>query len=84
MLNAGKKNQPKNNWSLRLIGFYQIILSPFFGGNCRFYPSCSCYAHEAFTQYSWPKAFVLSLKRLLKCHPFGPYGYDPLPERKTL
>jgi uncharacterized protein len=71
-----------NRISVMLIRLYQLFLSPYMGGDCRFYPSCSCYGKEAFETFSWPKAFFLTFTRLLKCHPLGPRGYDPLPERK--
>lgn len=65
---------------LSLISFYQRFLSPFLGGHCRFYPSCSNYAREAFTKRSFLPALGLTLKRLAKCQPFHPGGYDPLDE----
>ena len=55
-----------------LIKFYRVFLSVHFGGACRFYPSCSCYAEGVFLSYSPLKAWVLILKRLSKCHFFGP------------
>ena len=49
---------------------------------CRFYPSCSCYAHTAIERYGvWP-GFWLGLKRLLRCHPFAQGGYDPVPDKR--
>ena len=62
------------------VNFYRILLSPLFGPNCRFYPSCSEYALLALKEYSIGKALWLISKRLLKCHPFGCSGYDPLPQ----
>jgi putative membrane protein insertion efficiency factor len=47
---------------------------------CRFTPSCSVYSRAAFKRYGFLKGFCLMMGRLLKCHPFGPQGYDPLPE----
>ncbi len=69
------------NLALFLIGIYRTVGTQFFGGNCRFTPSCSEYAQEAFHKHSFLCAFKLTLKRLGKCHPFGSFGFDPVPER---
>lgn len=61
-----------------LIKFYQKYISPLLGPNCRFYPTCSQYSIQAFTKYGLFKGMYLSIKRVLKCHPFHPGGYDPL------
>lgn len=61
-----------------LIRFYQKYISPMLGPHCRFYPTCSQYAMEAFKKYGMVKGMYLSIKRVLKCHPFHPGGYDPL------
>lgn len=61
------------------IRFYQISISPLFGPKCRFYPTCSAYAIEAIEKWGWIKGSWLSIKRLAKCHPFHPGGYDPVP-----
>lgn len=70
-----------NRLCLILIGFYQKVLSPtiFAGAHCRFQPTCSEYARQAFIKYSFVKALGLTIKRILKCHPFHDGGYDPLP-----
>ncbi|MCB0350504.1 MAG: membrane protein insertion efficiency factor YidD [Bdellovibrionales bacterium] len=70
------------NLSSSLIVFYQVFLSYIFGGNCRFYPTCSCYAKEAFHKYGFFTAFAIVLKRIISCRPFGRHGYDPVPEVK--
>lgn len=62
----------------KIIRFYQKIISPLKGKTCRFYPTCSQYALEAFNKYGLLKGFYLSVKRILKCHPFHPGGYDPI------
>ena len=62
-----------------LIRFYQRFISPFLPNSCRFTPTCSQYALEAFRKYGPLKGFWLSLKRILRCHPFGGSGYDPVP-----
>ncbi|PIE70930.1 MAG: membrane protein insertion efficiency factor YidD [Deltaproteobacteria bacterium] len=63
-------------FSIRL---YQWFISPVLGVRCRFYPSCSEYAHEALSRYGVWKGGTLAVKRLLKCHPFHPGGVDPVP-----
>jgi len=60
---------------------YQYLLSPILGGRCRFEPSCSHYAIEAISRFGARKGLLLSLKRLLRCHPFSSGGYDPVPKR---
>ncbi len=65
---------------LSLIRVYQLIISPFLGDNCRFYPSCSKYAIEAMDKHGLIKGGYLTIKRILKCHPWHPGGCDPVPE----
>lgn len=62
-----------------LIRFYQRFISPLkLRPTCRFYPTCSQYALEAVTKYGFIKGTYLAIKRILKCHPFHPGGYDPV------
>lgn len=64
---------------LALIRCYQYVLSPLLGPNCRFFPSCSDYAIQAIEKYGALKGSYFGLKRLLRCHPWNPGGFDPLP-----
>jgi uncharacterized protein len=64
---------------LGLIRFYRSAVSPFIPPSCRFSPTCSAYAQEAITRYGAGRGGWLSLRRLLRCHPFGGKGYDPVP-----
>ncbi|MBQ2956627.1 MAG: membrane protein insertion efficiency factor YidD [Clostridia bacterium] len=61
------------------IRFYRRHISPMFPPCCRFTPTCSAYALEAVEKYGALKGGFLALKRILKCHPFHPGGYDPVP-----
>jgi len=65
---------------LLLISGYQKIISPFFPPVCRFYPSCSEYAFQAIKKFGLLTGGFLALKRIIRCHPFNPGGYDPVPE----
>ncbi|MEP5569191.1 MAG: membrane protein insertion efficiency factor YidD [Halioglobus sp.] len=62
-----------------LISSYKVLLSPFLGHHCRFYPSCSSYAQEAITQHGVFKGLWLATRRLSKCHPWHEGGVDPVP-----
>jgi putative membrane protein insertion efficiency factor len=57
---------------------YKYLLSPFLPQSCRFLPTCSVYAIEALEEHGILKGLYLSLRRLVKCHPFHPGGYDPV------
>ncbi len=65
--------------ALALIRAYQLLLSPLFPGCCRFVPSCSHYAAEALQRHGFWRGLGLSLRRLGRCHPFHPGGWDPVP-----
>ena len=71
------------NLVLWLIRCYAFVLSPILGNNCRFHPSCSSYAAEAIDHYGVLKGGWLTLRRLLKCHPFHPGGCDPVPRKSV-
>ena len=60
---------------------YQYALRPMLGANCRFYPSCSDYAREALERHGALRGSWLAVKRLGRCQPFHPGGYDPVPDR---
>jgi putative membrane protein insertion efficiency factor len=64
---------------LGLVRAYQLLLSPFFGGRCRFEPSCSRYAAACLDSHGALRGSLLSIVRLCKCHPFHPGGFDPPP-----
>ena len=66
-----------------LIRVYQWTLSPMLGARCRFYPSCSCYAHEAIQRHGALAGTWLAAKRLARCHPFAAGGYDPVPDERA-
>ena len=59
---------------------YQYLVSPMLGNNCRFYPSCSDYAREALERHGSLHGSWLAVRRLCRCQPFHPGGYDPVPD----
>ncbi|MAV90746.1 MAG: membrane protein insertion efficiency factor YidD [Bdellovibrionaceae bacterium] len=64
-----------------VVSMYRSFLGPYFGGNCRFYPSCSQYALDVLKTENFFKAFYLIFKRLSRCHPLsGKSGFDPAPK----
>ena len=66
------------NFLINLIKLYQFTISPLLGTNCRFVPSCSNYAIQSIEDKGVVKGIYFSLRRVLKCHPFGGSGYDPV------
>lgn len=61
------------------IAVYRRLISPLLPRSCRFYPSCSAFAAEAIDRYGAARGGWLALRRVLRCHPFHPGGYDPVP-----
>jgi uncharacterized protein len=64
---------------IALLRAYQYAVSPWLGRSCRFFPSCSEYAVEAVAKYGAAKGGYLAIRRILRCHPWHPGGYDPVP-----
>lgn len=64
---------------LALVRGYQILFRPWLGSNCRFAPSCSDYALEAITRHGALRGTWLAIRRIGRCHPYHPGGYDPVP-----
>ncbi len=64
-----------------LIRGYSYLVSPFLGNNCRFHPTCSCYAQTAIERHGVFRGGWLTIRRLLHCHPWHPGGYDPVPDK---
>jgi len=64
---------------LRAIRGYQLLFAPMYSGSCRFLPSCSAYASEAVERYGVLRGGALAIGRLMRCHPFGGQGHDPVP-----
>lgn len=62
-----------------LIRGYQLFLSPVLGNNCRFDPTCSAYAMEALARHGAVRGTWLGARRILRCHPWGGHGHDPVP-----
>ena len=62
-----------------LVRFYQIAISPLKPPTCRFTPTCSSYAFEALKRYGLFKGGMLAIRRIMRCHPWGGSGYDPVP-----
>ena len=65
-----------------IIRIYQIFISPLAGNNCRYHPTCSAYFIKSLQIHGPIKGFVLGVKRISKCHPWGGKGFDPVPEKE--
>ena len=69
-------------WLIKIpILFYRQLISPLLPNSCRFTPSCSQYMLSAIDQWGVFKGGLLGLKRIAKCHPWGPHGHDPVPKK---
>ncbi|WP_446830700.1 membrane protein insertion efficiency factor YidD [Candidatus Foliamicus sp.] len=66
--------------AIKLIRAYQLCISPYLGPRCRFQPTCSQYALEAIEVHGLLRGIGMSARRLLRCHPLGPSGWDPIPQ----
>lgn len=64
------------------VRFYQLAISPLLGPRCRFQPTCSHYFVQAVEEWGVFKGAYLGFRRILKCHPWGPWGYDPVPRKQ--
>jgi putative membrane protein insertion efficiency factor len=67
---------------IRLVRFYQLAISPWTPPACRFTPTCSAYAIDALREHGALRGLWLSIRRIGRCHPWGGYGYDPVPARE--
>ena len=63
---------------IKLIKIYKYLISPFIGPSCRYLPTCSEYSIEALKTYGFAKGLMLSIKRIISCHPWGNSGFDPV------
>jgi uncharacterized protein len=66
-----------------LLKAYRAIISPLYGDVCRYYPSCSAYALEAVTRHGAARGTVLTVRRLVRCHPWAAGGLDPVPPARS-
>lgn len=66
---------------IALVRLYQVSLGMFMGGHCRFHPTCSHYSIEALQTHGAVRGSWLTIRRILRCHPFGGSGFDPVPPR---
>jgi putative membrane protein insertion efficiency factor len=65
-------------FALTLINLYKYLISPILGNNCRFLPTCSEYTKESIIKFGFFKGVIIGIKRIIRCHPWGKKGYDPV------
>ncbi len=83
-IGAGLLGRFLGRFLVGLIRAYQLLLSPFLPASCRYYPSCSAYGAEAIARHGATAGLWLTLRRILRCHPWGGMGLDPVPEASPL
>ncbi|MDR0764485.1 MAG: membrane protein insertion efficiency factor YidD [Synergistaceae bacterium] len=79
-LAGGRPTNLPRNAAIAAIKAYRKFLSPLLGPRCRFYPTCSQYALEAFQKHGFFKGMILAARRIAKCGPWNPGGIDPVPD----
>ena len=67
---------------IKIIKLYKLIISPYLGNKCRYLPTCSEYFKDSIMMHGLIFGSFLGFKRLFRCHPFGSFGYDPVPKKK--
>ena len=77
-----QNHRPVRHLAAFLITLYQRLVSPLFPPSCRFVPTCSQYAKQAILTHGLARGSYLAARRILRCHPFNPGGYDPVPGTK--
>ena len=80
---SGAAFRPFSAALLVLLRGYKLVISPLLPSACRFYPTCSCYMHDAIAVHGAGRGIYLGVRRLLKCHPWHPGGIDPVPHQRT-
>ena len=78
-MSAGRVSRLLSQPLLALVWLYRTLISPLLGANCRFEPSCSDYARTALVRHGAFRGGYLMLRRILRCHPWGGSGFDPVP-----
>ena len=74
---------PLSRLAILALGSYKRFLSPILPPACRFEPTCSVYARECFERFGFARALWLTTRRVGRCHPFHPGGFDPAPQKET-